>query len=379
MQDGDFQPLDQQSDKPIESSAQAPPLSITQRSAIGAHNDIAEMQRQGGTPSQDQYFERFTKRYEDEFKAKQDIAMEEYRKNLELQNQKQMEQIRLKGEAEKMAYGKELEFQQKAAEATTLPQKETPEQMDKDIAATNAGDIIMQMHHSYQDAAKKVPATGYAFFGGATNWWNVATNKEARVFDQLKNINAVSLARGLYEDTGTQAGREDMLKKIDASLPSPGDSPEMGTIKTVSLLQTNLDRMRNRIEYLQKNRYDTSALQQAYKSTYANYQNLLPQGTDAQRGYPSTSPDDLFKPRVPQVQPVVKAGVSNATHAVLDAGANAGIQMPQQEEAYSQTAAMPRQMPAPAQMPQPTGPPLPADAAAAVNGTQPQKTGFYGQ
>src|SRR4029077_1525673 len=240
-----------------------------------------------------------------------------------------------------------------------LPQQESAEQIDKDISATNAGDIIMGFHHAYQDTMSKVPEAGYAFWGGATNWWNTATNKEARAYDQLKDINAVSLARGLYEDTGTQAGREDMMKKIEASLPSPGDSKEMATVKTINLLGTNLDRMRNRIETLQKNRYDTGALQQAYKNTYANYQALLPQGTDSQKQYQSTAPDDLFKPRtnIPVVQPVVKAGTSPQTNAVLDAGANAGIQMPG-GTAWQPTFAPAGQTPVPKQR-QPVGPPLP--------------------
>src|SRR4029077_14578448 len=197
MTDGDFQAIDPMTDKPVDHTDQSAPLSISQRSAIGAHNDVAEMQRQGATPSQDQYFERFTKRYEDEFKAKQDIAMEALRADTERKRQLEMEGIKQQFELGKMQTEKALELQQEAAKRTQLPQQESAEQIDKDISATNAGDIIMGFHHAYQDPVSKVPAEGYAFWGGATNWWNQATNKEARAYDQLKDINAVSLARGL--------------------------------------------------------------------------------------------------------------------------------------------------------------------------------------
>jgi hypothetical protein len=251
----------------------------------------------------------------------------------EFQKQYQMEAIRNQSELQRQIAMKNYD--------ETMVKRMTPEQLKDASGLMTAPDAIMQLYNLHQDA-NNVPGYGKAIIGPATNPLYNATDPRVRVYNSAREGAMVSLARGLMEDTGQVAGKESSQAQMREMMPNDADDRTMGGIKTVSMLQTTLEKMGQRIRGLRSDNYDAGPLQDVYTRTYNQYKGLVEiVGTQAQQQHPAASPDEIFggqqqqfQTQGPQpIQPVVKAGVSTQSQSTIDsvnaAAAGQTAQQPQ--------------------------------------------------
>jgi hypothetical protein len=234
------------------------------------------------------------------------------------------------------------ELQSKVAmsqfEETGKVKRMSDSQIDTMSGYASAGDSIMQLYNAHQEATK-VPGYSTAVIGQpAEKYFNV-TDPTVRAYNALVAGSLTGIARGVLGDTGVQSSEPTVAKSVESSIPGPGDSSQVGGIKTINLLQKTLTNMGDRIRGMNHNRIDASSAQDDYTRLYNQYKGLVETvGLKSQQEHPVASPNEVFgTPEQQQqfiakgsqpIQPVVKAGLSQPgqdTIAAVNAAASGQV------------------------------------------------------
>lgn len=185
------------------------------------------------------------------------------------------------------------QLQMKSAE-TFLPREQTSEEIEKGSGLMNAHNQIMMLYNQNSDipgdhAYRQVQPVGEALGKVAQ-----MTDPRVRLYEATRGGSIISLGRGLLQDTGQVAGKEQAQELIKDLMPGPGDSQLMSARKTADMLELTMNGLQARINSMPSN-VDTSTLKTEYARNYADYARLVNQfGSDAQKANPAAAPDDLF-------------------------------------------------------------------------------------
>jgi|SRR5215469_350076 len=335
MPDFAYVDIDPATKQPLTQSVQTPPPAVNRPvantqpqwspeafAAQSAEAQAREAQRHGEYVTQDAFENMRAKAYEQAMQTQREMALDAQRRAGELQKQEAFQQ-----------------FQQFA------PRNMTAEESKDASGLTNATDQIMMLLRQNQDIPRDDPYR-QAVIGD----WSAAvakmTDPRVRLYEATRGGSIISLGRGLLQDTGQVAGKEQAQDLIKQLMPGPGDSPEMSARKSIDMLQMTMNGIRSKIDGLPAN-VDTSPLKNAYARAYSNYAQLLgASGSDAQRNFQALAPQQLWQnaPQVPAVQPVVKAGMSGPSQAVVD-NLNKQVQGQQPQQQSQVIPGLPGQTP----------------------------------
>jgi len=281
-----------------------------------------------------------------------------YAQGMETMRQMQLDQMRRAGELQKQEQMRNYE--------QFGPRAMTPEELKDANPLLNVHNQIMMLHHQNQDIPANSP---YRVVGvsGVMGPAQQMTDERVRLYESTRDGLITTVARGLGMDTGSAAGKEQAQQLFSRLMPGPGDSVEMAARKTIDMNQMELNQLQAKIQGLPQN-VESPVLKQAYANSYNDYAALLSQhGSDAQKNFPSPSPQQLWGQNAPAaanplvqqiqgsqnvqdqnaaqnaiIQPAVKAGVSPGTNAALNAQLIGGGTSP------NQPAVAPTQPPSPA-------------------------------
>jgi hypothetical protein len=266
---------------------------------------------------------------EDYFKARD----EAWRSASEFQKQIQLEKQRNQDELNRQVAMKQVE--------ETMVKRMNPEQIESAASLTSSGDAIMDLYNQHQDA-QNVPGFGKAVVGPLTNPLYNVTDPRVRLFNANREGSITQLAKGVIGDTGVAASKDAGISQMKEMMPNDQDNATMGGIKTINMLQKNLDQMGAKIRGLRGSNIDATPLTDAYSRTYNNYKNLVQSvGTKSQLEHPAASPDEVFGQQTQQyiaqgaapIQPVVQGGVSGPSKATMDSVNAAAAGQPAQPQA----------------------------------------------
>lgn len=253
----------------------------------------------------------------------EDAQKAAYQQGFETMRQQQLDQQRRAGELQK-----QIQFE---SAKSFLPRTMSPEEIEKGSGLMNAHDQIMMLYNQNNDIPSDHPYRTMNPVGDVVSKLGQQADSRIRLYEATRGGSIISLGRGLLQDTGQVAGKEEAQNLIKNLMPGAGDSPEMSARKTVDMLQMTLNGLHARINSMPSN-VDTTALKQEYARTYNDYANIVSQsGSPAQMNNPAANPQTLFgkdfaTPNTVQVQqPAVKAGVSAETKASLVAQSSGGF------------------------------------------------------
>lgn len=279
---------------------QQPQFDAAAYAAQEAQRQMLYAMQHGERPTQETYEAARQKAYGDATEFQRQKAMENYRSQLELQR-KQQEQFQFR----------------------PMNQDEI-----KDASGLmNAHANIMELYHQNQDIKDTDPYRT-AYVGTALKGPEEDTNPTIRLYEATRGGSIISLGRGLLQDTGQVAGKEqaqDLIKKL---MPGPGDDRTMAARKSIDMMHMEMAGLKAKIDALPSN-VDSTPLRNAYTAAYADYAPLVNQfGSDAQKTYPMSNPKDLgystAAPAVAVTQPSNKPAVqvvSNPVNESLNAQA----------------------------------------------------------
>jgi len=207
------------------------------------------------------------------------------------------------------------------------PRTMSPEEVKDASGLLNAHNQIMMLYHQNQDIPENdmYRTVGVGDVSGKVQQM---TDPRVRLYEATRGGSVIALGRGLLQDTGQVAGKDEAQALIRQLMPGPGDSSLMSARKTADMIQMEMNGLQAKIQGLPGN-VDATPLKQAYANAYNDYATLVNQfGSDAQKNFPVPSPQQLWGQTTPAatvtvnpVQPAVKAGVSQATSDTLNAQA----------------------------------------------------------
>lgn len=241
-----------------------------------------------------------------------------YQQAFETQRQMQLEQMRSKTELSRQETMRE--FQEFG------PRNMSQEEVKDASGLLSAHNQIMMLYHQNQDIPEndlyRTTATGWV-----AKDWGQAMDPKIRLYEATRGGSIISLGRGLLQDTGQVAGKEEAQTLIKKLMPGPGDSPLMAARKSADMIQMEMNGLQAKIQALPKN-VDSTPLKNAYKQAYYDYGQIVNQyGSDSQKNFAPPSPKDLWGEDVPGLPtinkpaPAVQGGVSQATSDTLTAQA----------------------------------------------------------
>jgi hypothetical protein len=192
--------------------------------------------------------------------------------------------------------------------------KMSDEQSAKMAAYIEGGHNLQNLHQLFDQMAKKTwVGAGSEFQSGLgllTHLGNI-TSPEARLYNAYAESSVIPLAKGLMGDAATTAGRPDVSAKMLDAMPNPGDNIQSGGAKVYMMLDRNINNLQTERDIMRRKGIDTSPID----SQIVDLQSYVNQ-PEVQKYNPLKNP-------------VVQVGVSDEATANLNAGANAGVQMPQ--------------------------------------------------
>jgi hypothetical protein len=194
--------------------------------------------------------------------------------------------------------------------------KMTDEQTDKFASYLEGAHNIQNLHALFDAMARNTAGAGGALKSGLGLLTPITqlTSPEARTYHAYAESSVIPLAKGLMGDAATTAGRPDVSAKMLDAMPGNVDNLQSGGQKVFMMLDRNLDNLKTQRDLLRGKGIDTSAVDSKIM--------------DVQRYF--DSPD--VQKYNPLKNPVVQLGTSdqaNATTAIVNAGASAGVQAPQ--------------------------------------------------
>lgn len=323
--------------------------------AQSAEAQMLESRRRGGQPTQEEFENARKEAYQQAMQTQREMALERQRQQAELGRAQTMQQ-----------------FEQFA------PRRMSEDEIKDASGLLNAHQQIMMVHHQNQDIPEN-DAYRTTALGGLAAVGGKMTDPRVRLYEATRGGAVIALGRGLLQDTGQVAGKEQAQDLIRQLMPGPGDSTQMSGRKTIDMVQMELNGLNAKINSLPSN-VDSGVLKDAYSRAYADYAPLVNQyGSDAQRNYAAPSPQQLWggqtgtAGQVAQVvQPAVKAGFSQATNDTLNAQLTGAqpkpVATPQPAQQTGQQALRAGQQPAL---------PLPSQPASASVGAAAQQAGQY--
>ena len=200
----------------------------------------------------------------------------------------------------------------------------------KDFAGYfGAFDTIKNLHDLFHQMVQKTPGAGSAVWslaGLTTPIANLASD-EARTYHAYAESSLVPLAKGVMGDAATSAAKDKIQANMLSGLPTITDSLASGGHKIYTLLDRNLNEMQTQRDLLRGNGFDTSSID----TKLVDAQNYMKR--------PEVQMYNPFKGG----QPIVQSGTSDQANANLNAGANAGVQVP--SAGFHPTGPMPGQIP----------------------------------
>jgi hypothetical protein len=262
----------------------------------------------------------------------EDARKEAYRQGTETMRQQWADYSRQRSEYQKQIQEKTIE--------PFLPRQMTPEEIKDASGIFNSHAAIMNLYHQNQDIGANHPYRA-AYFGKPLEQAMLTeTDPNVRLFDATRGGSIISLGRGLLQDTGQVAGKEQAQDLIKNLMPGPGDSPDMAARKTIDMMTMEMNGLQAKIDALPSN-VNTDPLKKAYARAYADYAPLVNQsGSAAQKTYALASPQQLgwggqSAPDVEAKKPAVQGGFTQPTNDQLSQQASG--QQPQPQPATDQT------------------------------------------
>ena len=258
----------------------------------------------------------------------EDARKAAYQQGFETVRQQQLEQERAKIDIAKQT---QLESQK-----SFLPREMTSEEREKGSGLMNAHAQIMQLYNQNNDIPADHPYRAVQPVGDVFKQLGEKVDDRVRLYEATRGGSIISLGRGLLQDTGQVAGKEQAQDLIKGLMPGPGDSQQMSARKTADMLELTMNGIQARINSMDPN-IDTTTLKQEYARNYNDYAKIVNQfGSNAQRNNPAASPTDLFGKdfgtKYAVTAPVVGGGASPGAKAELvnQASGNqpSGTQMP---------------------------------------------------
>jgi hypothetical protein len=182
--------------------------------------------------------------------------------------------------------------------------KAPSEQQQKDWASYTEGFHTLQDMHILFDkmATKTVGAGGPAqSLAGATTKLIDLTSPEARVFHSYKESSLIPVAKSVFGDAATTAGRENVQNAMSDALPGPADTLQTGGQKMYTYYKRALDKLETERKMAHDNDINTVSID----GTINDFREFL-------------NRPDVKKYDPTQAQPLVASGTSAQTQAAQD-------------------------------------------------------------
>lgn len=294
---------------------QQPGFDVEKFAADSATRQMMYDIQRGSHPTQESYETARQAAYTQGMETMRQMALDKQRQQAELQRQEQMRTFEQFG-----------------------PRVMNPEEIKDASGLATAHNQIMMLYHQNADIPDNHPYRTMAPIGDVAAKVAGITDPRVRLYDATRGGAVISLGRGLLQDTGQVAGKEQAQDLIKQLMPGPGDNQQMAARKTADMIQMEMNGLQGKIQALPQN-VDSTPLQQQYARSYQDYAALVNQfGSDAQKNFPVASPQQLFGQNAPALQSptiqpagaAVKGGFSQATNDQLAAQASGQAAQPQQ-------------------------------------------------
>ena len=249
----------------------------------------------------------------------EDARKSAYQQGMETMRQMQLDQMRRQGELQKQ--------QQMRMFEQFGPREMSAEEIKDTSGLLSAHNQIMMLYHQNADIPEN-DAYRTTAFGGPAAEAGQAMDPNIRLFEATRGGSIISLGRGLLQDTGQVAGKDEAQALIKKLMPGPGDSSQMAARKTADMIQMEMNGLQAKMQALPQN-VDATPLRQAYANAYNDYSQIVNQsGSDSQKKFAPPSPQQLWGQNAPPVlatvtppRPAVQGGFSQATTDTLNAQA----------------------------------------------------------